>query len=170
MPDTSRRPQTLFEERIDFDHIAMSQDARVARHVSQLSRMLRKIESATLAWARDNLARKKLRTAVAKFSLPRKPRHRAALRKALSSAAKTGAQDVALELEQPTPIFKISDLSRVRARADALFEEHTNWLETNLKRRWSQAMLGARIDEAQIMYLTRLTFAEFGGWQPPEAP
>lgn len=165
-----RQPETPFEDRIDFVRISTQQEDRAKATVAELRKHLRGVEVQVRKWAKRELARKRLKGAVRGFSLPGQARHRAILRKRTAGATRRGVSDVAGELDGTIPRLRIADLSRTRARADALLEEQVNWLETTLKRRWSQAMLGARIDAEQIDYLTRLTFAEFAGWPAPKGP
>lgn len=165
----SRRPETIYEDRIDFDRIREDQDQRHAKTLNDLRAILFDMQQRTLAWVRDNLEKRKLKTAVAKFELPLKPKYRAVLRKRITGAARRGAADVAGELDLAPPRFKVAELSRVRARADALYEDHMNRLEGDLKRVWSKAMFG-KVDGAQLAYETRRVFADFAGWLPPEVP
>ncbi len=162
----SRPPETVYEHRINFPKISSDQARRTEAGEVAIERWLRKVEKLTVAWADDQLGKRKAKTAINKFVLPGKVRLRRILRSRLHTAALDGAFDVASELGGEVTPFKISEVSRTRARADALFDEMVNWLESNLKRVWSQAMLG-NIDRAQLRYLTRQQFAIFAGWPDP---
>ena len=169
MSDIKRRPQTVYEDRLDFVAIERAQEARHEALLRDLRKLLFEIQRRTLAWVVTNLVRKRLKTAVVNFALPLKSRWRTLLRLRIIAAAKTGKADVATELGIATPVFKQPELSRLRVRADVLFQDQTSKLESELKRVWSQAMFG-KIDEAQLVYLTKKTFANFAGWPEPEAP
>lgn len=164
-----RPPSTIWEQKVDFASIERSQLARQAQMVVDLRRVLRSMESDTLSWVSTNLASKKLKTAIPKFTLTRKARYRSIVRQRLTAATRKGVSDVAGEVGQDTPRLRTADLSRVRARADALFDEHINRLEADLKREWSQAMFG-NINKEQLVYVTRRVFADFAGWAQPSPP
>lgn len=164
-----RDPATVWEQKVDFEKIGRSQTARQASMLGQLRDLLAKMQADTLRWVEINLVQKKLRTAVSKFSLSRTANYRAILRKRLTAATRRGVADVAGEVGQATPRMKTSDLTRVRARADALYDEHINRLESELKRVWSQAMFG-NVDREQLRYVTRKAFADFAGWEQPKPP
>ncbi len=159
----------MWEEKIDFERIERSQLGRQASMLGSLRELLVLMERDALRWVETNLVQKKLRLAISKFSLTRKARYRVILRNRLTASTKRGVADVAEETGNVTPRMKTPDLTRVRARADALYDEHVNKLESELKRVWSQAMFG-NIDRAQLRYLTKTVFANFAGWVPPEAP
>lgn len=166
----SRLPSGPYEERVDFERIAIEAQQRTMATDKEFIKHLRRVERLTLAWVDDTLGKRKLRLAIPKFRLPGQPKLRAILRSRMNQAARRGALDVAKELDEKVPAMKMVDLSRVRARADVLLMENVNWLETNLKRVWAQAMLGARIDRAQLRYLTQQQFAKFAGWTGPTPP
>ena len=164
-----RAPSTVWEAKIDFERIDRSQNARHASLLTALRNILAGMERDTLRWVEVNLVRKKLRVAVTKFTLTRQARYRATLRKRLTNATGRGLADVAGEVGQSVPRLTVADLTRVRARADALHDEHINQLETELRRVWSQAMFG-NVNGPQLRYLTRKAFADFAGWRQPDAP
>ncbi len=159
----------MWEEKVNFEQIERSQLGRQASMLGSLRELLVLMERDALRWVETNLVQKKLRLAISKFSLTRRARYRAILRNRLTAATKSGVADVAEETDNTTPRMKTADLTRVRARADALYDEHVNKLESELKRVWSKAMFG-NVDRAQLRYLTKKTFADFAGWVPPEAP
>ena len=159
----------MWEEKVNFERIERSQLARQASMLGSLRELLILMERDALRWMETNLVQKKLRIVVSKFSLTRKARYRAILRRRLTAATKRGVAHVAEENGNTTPRMKTADLTRVRARADALYDEHVNKLESELKRVWSQAVFG-NINRAQLRYLTKKAFADFAGWVPPEAP
>ena len=165
----SRQPVGPFERRIDYKRIEADQLRRAELTSQELNRHFRRVERRTLSWVLDTLFRRKLKLAIAKFDLPFQAKQREILRRRMTGAAVRGADDVAGELEVDRRPFKAADLSRVRARADALLEEQVNWLETNLKLTWTQAMAG-KIDRHQLAYLTQKVFADFAGWPEPKAP
>lgn len=164
-----RVANTIWEEKIDFEQIDRSQNARHASMLAGLRSILAAMERDTLRWVKANLAEKKLQLAISKFKLTRQVAYRSSLRKRLTAATLRGVKDVAGEMKQPTPKTKLEDLSRTRARADALFTEHINKLESELKRVWAQAMFG-NINADQLRYVTRKAFADFAGWVQPDAP
>lgn len=164
-----REPSTVWEEKVDFAKISRMQTSRQERLLDDLRKLLKQIERDTLVWVNRNLVQKKLKTAIQKFELPRAARYRAILRTRLTSAAIRGVADVAAEVGQPKPKMKTADLTRIRARADALYEEHRGRLEADLKREWSQAMFGI-VSKTQLEYVTRLAFARFAGWEEPDGP
>lgn len=169
MPDTSRRPDTIFEERIDFEKIASDQARRAAFTVEELQEVLRRMETRTLAWVNENLVKKKLKQAINKYQLPLVPKYREIVRRRMTQAAKAGVKDVATEHDLPVRPLKTPDLSRVRARADALVSDHMSRLTTDLRRAWAVAMYGT-ISKEQLFYVTRQAYADFAGWEPPEGP
>lgn len=169
MPEFRRPAQTPYEKRIDYDRLSRSQTARQAVLVEDLRKLLRQIEMDTLFWVDENLASKKLKTAIDKFKMPRIAKYRAIIRKRITMASRRGVSDVAGEADEDTPRLKIADLSRARARADALLDEHVNRLESDLKREWSKAMFG-NVDKRQLRYVTRKVFADFAGWESPDGP
>lgn len=164
-----REPSTIWEEKIDFERIDRAQDNRHRAMLAGLRTILAGMERDTLRWVKSNLAEKKLRLAISKFKLTRTAAYRTTLRKRLTAATRAGLRDVAGELKVQTPNIKVADLSRTRARADALFTEHVTRLESDLKRVWSQAMFG-NVDADQLRYVTRKAFADFAGWVQPDAP
>ena len=87
----------------------------------------------------------------------------------MTLATKRGVKDVAGEHGLSTSRLKTADLSRTRARADALHAEHMNQLESELQRVWSQAMFG-NVNSSQLRYVTRKIFADFAGWVQPDPP
>ena len=164
-----RAPSTVWEEKVDFARIERSQLARQAQMMVDLRTLLRQIERDTLGWVSTNLASKKLKTAIPKYTMPRAARYRAIVRQRLTAAARRGVSDVAGEVGQDTPLLRTTDLTRVRARADALFDEHKGRLEADLKREWAQAMFG-NVNKEQLIYVTRRVFADFAGWAQPSPP
>ncbi len=164
-----REANTIWEEKVDFEQIDRSQNARHVSMLAGLRTILAAMERDTLRWVKTNLAEKKLRLAISKFKLTRQAAYRATIRKRLTAATQRGIRDVADEMNQRIPKTKLEDLSRTRARADALHIEHINKLESDLKRVWSQAMFGT-IDADQLRYVTRKAFADFAGWVQPDAP
>ncbi len=164
-----RAPSTVWEEKVNFERIERSQNGRHASLLKALRTILAAMERDTLRWVETNLVQKRLRLAVTKFTLTRQARYRSTLRARLTAANRRGVADVAEEMGQPTPRLKTADLTRVRARADALHDEHMNQLETELRRVWSAAMFG-NVSGPQLRYLTRKTFADFAGWSQPDAP
>ena len=169
MPDTSRRPSTVYEERIDFEKIGMEQNIRASQMAEELRTHLRRIQDQVLPWVKENLGQKKLKTAINKFELPLQPKYREIVRRRMTMAANAGLRDVAREHDLPVRKLKVPELSRVRARADALADDHINRLTSDLRKAWSQAMFG-KVDKAQLEYVTRQVFADFAGWHPPEGP
>jgi hypothetical protein len=160
---------TIWESRIDFDRIKRAQDARHKLVLSELRSLLFKMQKDTLVWVNDNLVRKKLKTAVPKFKAPQQAAYRSLLRKRMTSAAIRGSRDVASEMDLDAPRMKVRDLTRIRAAADALFNDHITRLEADLKREWAGAMQG-NISKSQLEYLTKKVFADFAGWEPPDGP
>lgn len=165
----TRRASTAFEQRIDFATVERAQEARHARTLASLRKVILKQQTKALGWAVDTLVKRKLKTAIPKFELDLKAKYRATLRQAMVAAAIRGNADSHSELGLKVRPLTTADLTRVRARADALVDDQLGQLEKELKRVWSQAVLGV-IDRAQIEYLTKKTFAEFAGWVQPEAP
>ena len=166
---TAREPSSPYEARIDFSRVTRDTEFVEQRLLRILRRILKDQETATLKWVRVNLAQKKLRTAIAKFELPLQGRYRSALRRWLQSAARAGVISVADEVGGDAPSMAVRDLTRVRARADALADEHRSVLTSSLQRAWSSAMFG-KVDADQLEYVTRLAFAEFAGWKVPDGP
>ena len=164
-----REANTIWEEKVDFERIDAAQNRRHASMLAGLRSILAAMERDTLRWVKSNLAEKKLRLAISKFELTRKASYRTSIRRRLAAATQRGVRDVADEMDQRTPKVKAADLSRTRARADALHTEHINQLESELKRVWSQAMFGI-INADQLRYVTRKAFADFAGWVQPDAP
>ena len=164
-----REANTIWEEKVDFERIDRAQDNRHRAMLAGLRSILAAMERDTLRWVKSNLTEKKLRLAISKFKLTRQAAYRATIRKRLTAATIRGVRDVAGELKVQTPKIKAVDLSRTRARADALHTEHINQLESELKRVWSQAMFG-NVDADQLRYVTRKAFADFAGWEQPDPP
>ena len=169
MPDVRRVPNTPWEIRIDFERINRQQDQRLQDTLRELRRMLNRMETQTLGWVVDNLAKKKLRTAIVKFRLPLAARYREIIRRRMLMSFRRGRADVSKELGLPAKTTRRPARSRVRARADVLATDQIERLETELRRVWSQAMQSV-VDREQLTYLTQLTFANFAGWRKPEAP
>jgi hypothetical protein len=163
----SREPSSIYEKRVDFAAIERNQELVNKHLLSVLRKILSDMERHTLRWVETNLAKKKLKTAINKFELPYTPRYRAAMRRWLASSTKAGAKSVARELELPSPELSTRELSRVRARADALTDEHLNRLTSDLNREWAQAMFG-NVDSKQLRYVTKRVFADFAGWEQPD--
>ena len=169
MPDVRRVPNTTWEMRIDFERINRQQDQRLQDTLRELRRLLRRIENQTLGWVVDNLARKKLRTAIVKFQLPLSAKYREIVRRRMLMAFRRGRSDVGKELDLRGRTTRSPARSRVRARADVLTTDHIERLETDLRRVWSQAMQSV-VNREQLIYVTRLAFSNFAGWRKPEPP
>ena len=169
MPSISRRPTSVFEKRIDFERINRDQSRRSAATTAELLEVLKRVESRTIAFAIDELARKNLKTGINRYTMPLFPKYREVIRRRITMAYRRGVADVAGEFGFKPPRLKVSDLSRVRARADALADDHRSKLESELRRAWAQAVEG-NIVKAQIIYVTRQVFADFTGWRQPTYP
>lgn len=164
-----RQPDTMWEQRVDFEAIDRSTRARHARFLADARKILASMLVRTLSWVEQNLANRKLKTAVPKFKLPLQARYRALCRRYMENSARAGLADVAKEFDQPVPKLKVADLTRIRASADTLFEDHMTTLETALKREWSKAM-HRNVSAAELEWVTRKVFADFAGWEQPDGP
>lgn len=165
----ARPPKTIFEAKVNFPRIERRQNARHQAMLNELRKVLHQMERRTVQWALENLANKKLRLAVNKFELPLKGKYQAVVRQRITAAALAGTHDVAEELDKPVPKLKVADLTRYRQSADALSSDHLTRLESDLRRVWADAMHGP-ISRSQIVYVTKKTFADFAGWEPPGGP
>lgn len=167
MPTLYRRPAGEIEDRIDFERIASAQDRRHRDTLSELRGLLVRIERRTIAYALEELARKKRKTAVAKYSMPLSNKYREIVRRRMLSAYRRGKQDVAAEIgARKAPAMTSPEMSSVRAQADVVVRDHKERIETDLRKAWTQAMVGP-IDKEQIVYVTRKAFADFAGWEQP---
>ena len=167
MPEVSRKPSSVYEDRINFERIGKAQDRRHRDTLQELRRLLREIERRTIAWVQKELVRKKRRAAPAKYSMPLAPKYREILRRRTLASHRRGRGDVTAEVgAKRAPAMRAPALNQVRRRADLLAKEHQARLEADLKRAWSKAMEG-KTDEEQLIYETRRTFADFAGWKQP---
>jgi hypothetical protein len=163
----SRLPSGQYEERIDYEQIVSAQDRRHAETISELRGLLLRIERQTIAFAVEELAKRKNKTSPAKYSVPLSNKYREILRRRILASHRRGRQDVAGEVGvKIVPAMSGPEMSRVRAQADLLTRDHISRLETDLRREWTKAMQG-NIDRRQIEYVTRKVFADFAGWEQP---
>jgi hypothetical protein len=169
MPELSRLPSGPYEERIDFDRVANAQARRHRDTLAELRAVLLRSEARTLQWAKEEIVRKKRKTAVAKYTMPLFMKYREVLRRKTLSSNRRGRSDSMKELGLRTPAMRQPSLARARARADALAGEHRTRLESDIRRELTSATEGI-IDGDVIAWTIRQVFAEFAGWAPPEAP
>ena len=163
----SRRPSGVVEERIDFERIAKQQELRHRGTLSDLRGLLFRIERITVAYAVEQLVVRKRKTAVAKYRMPLSNKYREICRRRILSAHRKGRQDVAGEVgARKAPPMTGPALSQARAQADVLARDHKDRLESDLRKAWTQAMIG-RLGKEQMTYVTRKVFADFAGGEQP---
>lgn len=161
-----RPPNSIFEQRIDFERIEKQREAREAAMVKELRSQLFRMQNTVLKFVEEELARKKLQTAATRFRMPRAAKYREIIQRKMTQAYLQGNHDVTSELDLRNRRISQPERVRIKEQADALTAVHLGELQGNLKREWAKAMTPP-VDKTQLVYVTKKVFADFAGWEQP---